>query len=131
MIVPVDLVERGHAICEVRQQALVLLLDHVEGRDVRVVVRVRVDDAGHDGLAGQVDHVRARGNGDPGAHRFDLVAADDHRGVLHDPAAAVHRDHARVGEGDHSRGHRHVVLDARPVARAAPRLAITSSTGFS
>jgi hypothetical protein len=51
---------------------------------------VRVDEAGHDGVTGQIDDARPARDGDVGADLADAVAADDDDGVADgSPAAAV------------------------------------------
>ncbi len=54
---------------------------HIDGRrDLAADMGVRVDQAGHAGLAGQLDHSGAVLADEVGGGLLDLVAFDDHAG---------------------------------------------------
>ena len=91
------IVQRGHAE---RQRGVVdpaLLRNDFVG--AHRSVPVDVDDAGHDGLAGDVDDLRVRGNGGARARTDggDAIAVDDDGAVV-DDVVAVHGDDARASQ---------------------------------
>jgi hypothetical protein len=93
------IVDGRHAERERRVAVPVLLRQDAVRAEAAVVVGV--DEAGQDGLAGDVEGLRPRGNRDGSllADGLDAVALDEHDAVL-DDLVAVHRDGAAAGERD-------------------------------